>query len=394
MKDIDSVIKSRKNAFYAFDAAVLRKRIGYLQGALPDNVELCYAVKANTFITGELKDVLSHFEICSAGEAQVCLTLGVDKRKMVISGVYKDAETIDNFAADPENTGIITAESLGQYTLICDAAQKYQRKLRVLPRLTNGSQFGMNAEDIERIITEQMQSGLLEIVGIQFFSGTQKTSVKKLRREIEHLDAFLLHLRDDLGFTSSRLEYGGGFPVSYFTCDEFDEPAYLAEFSEIIGAMKFRTRIVLELGRSIAASCGKYYTRIVDIKYNKSQNYAITDGGMHQLVYFGQAMAMKQPFLSVVGKPDIVPDKPWLICGAICSMNDIIVKNICLPDISAGDTLCFENTGAYCAFEGASLFLTRDIPAVYIIKENGEAVCVREMVETAELNTPRISEAT
>lgn len=47
-------------------------------------------------------------------------------------------------------------------------------------------------------------------------------------------------------------------------------------------------------------------------------------------------------------------------------MNDIIAKQISLPDIEIGDVICFENTGAYCMTEGISLFLSRDIPSVYI----------------------------
>lgn len=53
--------------------------------------------------------------------------------------------------------------------------------------------------------------------------------------------------------------------------------------------------MTLELGRSIAASCGTYLTRVVDVKRNKNQNYAIVDGGMHQMVYYGQSMAMQLP---------------------------------------------------------------------------------------------------
>ena len=59
--------------------------------------------------------------------------------------------------------------------------------------------------------------------------------------------------------------------------------------------MRYRKKITLELGRSVAASCGKYYTHIVDIKKNKETDYVLVDGGMHHLVYFGQAMAMKRP---------------------------------------------------------------------------------------------------
>ena len=109
---------------------------------------------------------------------------------------------------------------------------------------------------------------------------------------------------------------------------------------------------------------------------------------MNHLVYFGQQMAMKRPYMHVVGKQDSVNVKNWNICGSICSMNDIIVKQTPFPEVEAGDTICFENTGAYCMTEGASLFLSRDIPAIYIQTENDKFTCVRRTFQTELLNTP------
>ena len=63
-----------------------------------------------------------------------------------------------------------------------------------------------------------------------------------------------------------RLEYGTGFPVAYFEDEELDEEALLKGFSEAINDMQMKPVITLEVGRSIAASCGKYYTHIVDKK--------------------------------------------------------------------------------------------------------------------------------
>ena len=97
---------------------------------------------------------------------------------------------------------------------------------------------------------------------------------------------------------------------------------------------------------------------------------------------------MKHPFLSVCGKEDLPKTDVWNICGSLCSMNDIVAKQVPLPDIEIGNTICFENTGAYCMTEGISLFLSRELPEVYLKKENGEAVCVRKTFETSDLNTP------
>ena len=48
---------------------------------------------------------------------------------------------------------------------------------------------------------------------------------------------------------------------------------------------------------------------------------------------------------------------------------------------------CFENAGAYSVTEGISLFLCRDLPAVYILRDNKELYCVRKPYETYILNS-------
>ena len=62
--------------------------------------------------------------------------------------------------------------------------------------------------------------------------------------------------------------------------------------------------------------------------------------------------------------------------------------------IEIGDVICFENTGAYCMTEGISLFLSRDIPSVYIKKEDGTYLCVRDSFETFNLNKPNYRKET
>lgn len=385
---LNRLLQENKTAFYVFDIEKLKARIAHLQAALPPEVVLCYAVKANTFITKELIDTIHRFEVCSPGEAEICRAVGVPSENMVISGVYKTPEVMEAMVADLDFSPIYTVESLEQYELFRRLAKQYGRTLPLLLRLTNGSQFGINKGDIEAIVARRGETPEVDILGIQFFSGTQKTSLKKLKREVGKLDDLLTLLEEKYGFIARELEYGPGFPVSYFQSDELDEAELLSGFSELLHDMTHHPKITLELGRSIAASCGTYYTHIVDLKRNQEQNYALVDGGMHHLVYFGQHMAMKQPFFHVCGKEELPATDQWNICGSLCSMNDVMTKQSPLPDLALGDVLAFENAGAYCMTEGISLFLSRDIPAVYLLLENGTAVQVRKAFDTATLNQP------
>lgn len=379
-------LKSIDSSFYVFDIQKLKSRIEYLKSKLPDNLSLCYAVKANTFVIKEIENDVDRLEVCSPGEASICESMNINKAKIVISGVYKNQSFIEKLIADKDFNGIFTVESLSQYDMICKLTEKYERNVSVLLRLTNDSQFGIDESDVIKIINSRFLIRKIKIIGIQYFSGTQKTSVKKIRRELLYLDRFLIQLKNSYDYEAEELEYGTGFPVEYFG-EEFNEEDYLNEITEILALMQSNPKITLEIGRSIVASCGKYYTHIVDIKHNKNQNYIITDGGMHQLVYFGQYMGIKKPDVSVVGKDKTDNEKIWTICGSLCSMNDIMVKQIKLPDVSFGDLLCFDNTGAYCMTEGISLFLSRDIPKIFLLK-NDSLLCVRESFETFKLNNP------
>lgn len=385
--EIDSFIKKTETSFYLFDCQKLNRRVKYLKEHLPEKVKLCYAVKANTFLIDCLRDILPRFEICSPGEQRICQKLRIDSRRQVISGVYKTPALMEELISDQSFQGIFTVESETQYSLLLSLARKYKKNIPVLLRVTNDSQFGMDEETVARLVENRSQAKELSLNGIQFFSGTQKTSLKKLKRELLSMDAFLMSLKERFDYEAPEFEYGPGFPVSYFPSEPFDEEALLSGFSEALLLLKFQGEIYLELGRSIAASCGSFFTKVVDEKVNKGVPYLLVDGGMHQLSYFGQYMAMKQPYFYVYGKEREEAEETYVICGSLCSMNDILVKQAFLPKTKIGDTLVFLNTGAYSVTEGIALFLSRELPAVYLLKEDGRIEAVRERVETWKLNT-------
>lgn len=382
MTDITSL---QETSYYVFDCRILRKRLGYLRSLLGEHIAIAYAIKANPFLVDGLRDLVERLEICSPGESEICDGLGIDPRMTVISGVNKTPAFIERLVKNTDGR-IYTVESLTQFRLLDSLSRKYDKRLTLLLRLTNDSQFGINEEDIEEIIRDREKYPNLVMRGIQFFSGTQKTSLKKLKREITHLDAFLCHLEETYGYRSPELEYGTGFPVAYFG-EDLGEEDLITGFRQLLEEMRWQGEITLELGRSVAASCGSYFTHVADKKCNHGQNYLILDGGMHQLMYFGQYMGMKIPKVSLCGKENLEPTASWNLFGSLCSMNDILVKALRLPEVDIGDTLRFDNAGAYSMTEGAALFLSRDLPAVFIIDPEGNLVCARKTTETFPFNT-------
>lgn len=382
---VEKILNNYQTPLYVFDINTLAERARYLRSRLPEGVSLCYAIKANTFVAPRLCPYIEKLEVCSPGEMKLCMESGVDLRKTVVSGVYKTAELMEDIIKSGTEVNCFTVESVAQYELLTGLARKYSSKIKLLLRLTSGNQFGLDENGVKEIIRSN-DPYVAAIIGIQYFSGTQKTSLKRIKRELDYIDEFLTQLESDYGFRADEFEYGPGFPVAYFDTDKFDEEEFLQNFSQLLDDMKFRAKITLEIGRSLAASCGSYLTRVVDMKESKNQNYAIVDGGMNHITYYGQSMAMKHPFHSAFPAREDGEQKNWNICGSLCTVNDILMKNTPFTDLRIGDALIFENTGAYCMTEGISLFLSRDLPQILLIDENGAVISARDFVPTYKLN--------
>ena len=408
-EQILSLTEKEPTPLYVFDLGELSRRIAYLKSVLPEKTELCYAVKANTFIIQKAAELVDYLEICSPGEYRICEALSVPHEKYVISGVNKQAGFIEELVAEKSPIAVFTAESKNQFFLLRNAARG--RKLPVLLRLTSGTQFGLDEADLFEVIRDYKDDPYIDICGIQYFSGTQKNSLKKLKRELDYVDRIIRDLKEQFSFETRKLEYGTGFPVSYFEGESFDEDTFMKEFSALLSGMEFKGTITLEIGRSIAASCGTYLTKVVDTKINCGERYAIVDGGMNQIVYYGQFMAMKHPKIRLLPAPGKTEDpaekdssessfetddssendagtSDWNICGSLCTINDFLVKKYPFPDLNPGDILAFESAGAYCPTEGIALFLSRELPGVYLLHETSAPHKVREQIPTERFNSP------
>ena len=382
---IKNIINNFDTPIYVFDIDKLKQRIKFLRENLTKRLELCYAIKANTFIIKEINEDVDRFEVCSPGEYSICEDSNITPEKIVISGVYKTPSVIEYMITTNKKIGRYTVESLEQLKLLDKLSKKHNIKLNVLLRLTSGNQFGINEEDIEEIISSKDIYTNLYFEGIQYFSGTQKRTNKRLQKEIDYIDEFLTRLQEKYSYIADELEFGTGFPVHYFQGEEFNEVEFLKEFSTGIDNMKYKGKIVIELGRSIAASCGYYLTKVVDKKTNKGQNYAILDGGIHHLVYYGQTMAMKFPHLEIYPNKNNDNTEEWNLMGSLCTINDIIIKQYPVSNLQIGDVFIFKNTGAYCMTEGISLFLSRELPEVALLK-NDKLELVRDSFKTYTLN--------
>lgn len=376
---------------YIFDLDAFEARARMVKDCFGDDIGMCFSIKANPFLLRYLPDVFDRIEVCSPGELTICERIGADMAKVIFSGVNKGRDDVERAADD--HVGTFTAESRLHLRLINEAALSRGEVCELLLRVTDskgGSQFGMDEADVLDIIAHREDYPGVKMVGVHYFTGTGKKKPALIERELDYLADLIDRIRSDLGFTVERVEYGTGLAVDYFA-DDADalEEERLAAVAPKLRELALKCRLTVEMGRFFAAPCGYYLTRVVDVKTNAGVNYAIVDGGLHQLKYDGQLQGMQIPrILHLTGRDADAPAKPWTLCGSLCTTADVLVRGVELSDLRIGDVLAFCRTGAYSCMEGMSIFLSRDLPSIALCSEARGLEIMRRPFLTDVFNTP------
>ena len=393
----------RQTPYYVFDTDEFAKRAAMIRAALDckggRRIPLCFSIKANPFLLHRLPEGLDHVEVCSPGELEICIALGVKPESIIYSGVMKEKCDIER--AVSYGAGILTCESIRHAALISEVmleciqegaheAEFAETKAHVILRLTSGNQFGMSLEDIEYIISHPDEFKGIAVMGIHYYSGTQK-SLRKINKDLEKIKSALTMLKDKYSFEPQLVEYGPGLCVEYFEEDwQEKEKQSLDEAAEGLREFAEEYPLGIEMGRFLAASCGKYYTQVKDLKSTGDANYAILDGGIHHLNYFGQRMAMQVPPISIYRADGVeltqLPDTDYTLCGSLCTVADVLVREVKLKKLELGDVLEFGHCGAYSVTEAPALFLSRQLPAIYAYSKEYGYECLREHIPAAEIN--------
>lgn len=430
---IQEGLKTAGTPLYVYDLDEAAGRAGAVRAMLGDGVGLCFAMKSNPFIAKTMAEHADRIECCSIGEFRIAVRQNVPFEKIFYSGVMKTKEEIAEVMDLCGDRCTYTAESVSQFRDIAEAAEVRHIRVRVFPRLTSGNQFGMDMEEVRNLLSLAEGSRSVQIIGIHYFSGTQKKA-RVIRKELDMLKTFFGELAA-AGKNDLELEYGPGFPIGYFENDSRgiaeDEVRQLALLARETGAK----HVTFEMGRFLAAGCGSYLTSVRDVKKNGKQTYVILDGGIHQIQYDGQIRGMFVPEITVMGRESgsgsgasaepadsakqsgqseqadsakrsgqmeqmAAGDEAacqeaagkrtydYVLCGSLCTVNDILCARYengtkLLP----GDVLIFHNAGAYSAFEGMALFLSHDLPAIVTWSRAEGFQVVRKSLPTWTMNT-------
>ena len=120
--------------FYAYDRGLLRSRVAQLRAALPSNIKLHFAMKANPMpaVVGLMATLVDGIDVASAGELKIALDAGADPHEISFAGPGKrEAELRQAVAAGV----LLNIESFREVDLLAEISRELGLPARVAVRV-------------------------------------------------------------------------------------------------------------------------------------------------------------------------------------------------------------------------------------------------------------------
>ncbi len=352
--------------FYAYDRAAIGKRIAELRQALPPEISLHYAIKANPMpaVVAHIAPLVDGLDLASAGELAVALDIGANPAHISFAGPGKTDSELHRAAA----AGIcVNVESEREIRVLA----AYSRARGIRPRVairvnpdfelkTSGmkmgggpKQFGIDAERVPQVLRDL--AGLpLDFVGFHIYGGSQNLRADAIA-EAEHKALELaIALSADALAPVQLLNIGGGFGIPYFPGEQpLDLKAVGDSLQPLVARAKQalpQAEVVIELGRYIVGECGVYVCRVIDRKVSRGHVFLVTDGGLHHHLAasgnFGQVVRKNYPVL-VASAVDRAVTEQASVVGPLCTPLDLLGDRMELPRAQEGDLIAVLQSGAY-----------------------------------------------
>jgi len=318
---------------------------------------IAYAVKANSnlSIISHLKKLGAGADCVSVGELKKSIYAGIDRYKIVFSGVGKRDDEIAY--ALKENILMINLESEAEMKHVESVAKglgKVARvSIRVNPNVDPGThpyistglhenKFGVEIDLAKHMYIYAKNSRFLEPTGIHFHIGSQLTDLGPIKESAEivaDLTRSLLALDINIKF----FDIGGGLGIRYDNETLIESDDYAMAVKKAIKDMDLT--IICEPGRYIVGNAGVLLTKVIYEKKNLDKRFIIVDAAMNDLMrpsLYNAYHKIEFPYAdndSTVSAADIV--------GPVCESGDWLGKGVVSPETETGDLVLVRDVGAY-----------------------------------------------
>jgi len=375
-----------RTPFYVYDRRLLDARMRELRQALPDAIEIHYAVKANPMpaLVGYMACLADGLDVASGGEMAVALDAGANPQCISFAGPGK---SVDELAQAVAAGILINVESLREIRVLADISRRTHAKPRVAVRVNpdfelkmsgmkmggGPKQFGIDAEQVPGALAEIGAAGLA-FEGFHVFSGSQNLQAAAIcESQARSLD-LVVRIAEHAPGPVRSVNLGGGFGIPYF---QGDKPLDLAPIGENLASLveKAKTalpdaRLVIELGRYLVGEAGLYVCRVVDRKISRGQVFLVTDGGLHHHLAasgnFGQVIRKNYP-VAIGNRMEASDVEQASVVGPLCTPLDLLADRMPLPVANEGDLVVVFQSGAYGLTASPTRFLSHAEPGEVLV---------------------------
>ena len=340
------------------------------------NFEVHYALKAN--VNPEILEIIKEAglgaDCVSGGEVQAAVNAGIPSSKIVFAGVGK-ADWEINLALE-NDIFCFNVESVPELEVINELAAAKNKTasvaLRINPNVDahthnyittglNENKFGINMEDIDKVIHVLPDLKNIRMIGIHFHIGSQITDMTAYHNlcvritEIEEIFA-------SKNIIVQHINVGGGLGINYEHPNHFPIPefeTYFRTFKEHFNLLPGQT-LHFELGRSVVAQCGSLISKVLYVKEGSTKNFVILDAGFTDLI----RPALYQAYHRIENLSSDLPVEQYDVVGPICESSDVFDKDCYLNKTRRGDIIAIRSAGAYGEIM-ASQYNLRALPKAY-----------------------------
>ena len=427
---------------FVFSESRIRHNIERLKRAedvIDCKLKVCYAAKANSnmAILRTVKDANCDLEVNSGGELWKALKVGFTGEQIIFNGTSKEIWEIEN--AINAEIYAIQVDSLFELSLIEEVARRLKKRanvsLRLVPEIETNthsglqtalltSKFGMMPNEALQAFHQYKDSEFLNLCGVHLHIGSQNPESAPYSEAFKTLFENLMQIYDETGIKLSHINIGGGFPVNYLRDKsqendfaEAEREMFAADFEPADAIAKAwqivkesaensnavhlleNLNLLLEPGRSVIADAGICLTTVRNLKERPIPNskfqipnseiqndyWLLTDAGFNILL----SMETYKWYYHLISaeRSNEKHDFPYKIAGPLCDGGDVyfdiegenrLPEYRLLPEnVQPDEILALLNCGAYSI---AQMFQYngRFLPAVVLIKENGEVEQIRK----------------
>ncbi len=372
--------------FYAYDRSLLSKRVEQLRSALPSEISLHYAMKANPMpaVVGHMTRLVDGIDVASGAELHVAMDAGADPHDISFAGPGKsDAELSQAVASGI----LINVESMRELAVLAQASQRLSLPTRVALRVNpdfelkssgmkmggGPKQFGIDAEQVPQALAQIKRLGL-GFEGFHIYSGSQNLRPDAICESQTKALAMAVRLAADAPSPVKSLNLGGGFGVPYFPGEQpLDLAPVGAHLHGIVAAAKAQlpgAELVIELGRYLVAEAGIYVSRIVDKKISRGEVFLIVDGGLHHHLAasgnFGQVIRKNYP-VEIGNRAGSLNRELASVVGPLCTPLDLLADRMELAKAEPGDLVVVFQSGAYGLTASPTKFLSHPAPREVLV---------------------------